>query len=417
MILRARLVLPINQPPISDGAVVIRGSRIMDVGPWRSLRTGPSKPVDLGDCVLLPGLVNAHCHLDYTHMAGEIPPPKSFTEWLKVIVSTKACWTLADYQKSWAEGAAMLLRTGTTTVADIEAVPELLPHAWHRTPLNVISFLEMLGITQKRPLQVVLGDALRNFQRLKRGGTVAFSPHAPYSTFPELLKASARAARKLHCLVSVHVAESNVEYTMFTKGRGEMFEWLQRSGRDNSDCGRGTPVTHLARHGLLGKNVIAVHANHLSREDHRLLSKTQTSVAHCPRSHSYFRHKRFELTQLVREGVNVCLGTDSLASVFKKRHDKIELSMFAEMQELARHRPGLSPKRILELATVNGARALGLAGRIGELSAGAFADVIAIPFAGKTSQAFEAVLHHKGAVPGSMIRGRWELGPEWQEAR
>src|SRR5262245_12818152 len=142
--LRARAVLPVFRPPIADGAVVIAGQHIVAVGRWRELSSQFGGPVtDLGDAVMLPGLVNAHCHLDYTQMAGLFPPRKSFCDWIKLITTEKAQWTYSDFAQSWLEGAKMLLRSGTTTVGDIEAAPELLPEVWDATPLRVISFLEM----------------------------------------------------------------------------------------------------------------------------------------------------------------------------------------------------------------------------------------------------------------------------------
>src|SRR5436189_542877 len=145
MILRARVVLPISAPPINDGAVHLIGSRIAAVSRWRDLKSqsDPAK-IDLGEVVLMPGLVNAHCHLDYTLMAGQFPPPRVFSDWLKLITDTKADWSYTDYVESWSKGAQMLLRSGTTTVGDIEAVPQLLPKMWKATPLRVFSFLEMI---------------------------------------------------------------------------------------------------------------------------------------------------------------------------------------------------------------------------------------------------------------------------------
>src|SRR5439155_18866159 len=119
------------------------------------------KTIDLGEVLLMPGLVNAHCHLDYTNMAGEFPPPIVFIDWLKLITSTKAGSGFADYAQSWLDGADMLLSTGTTTVADIEAIPELLPEVWTSTPLRVISLLELIGITNRRPPKAVLQMALK----------------------------------------------------------------------------------------------------------------------------------------------------------------------------------------------------------------------------------------------------------------
>src|SRR5262245_43137714 len=121
MLLRARIVLPICRGPIRDGAVLVRGRRILAVGRWADLRgAGRGKTADLGAVVLLPGLINAHCHLDYTDMAGQLTPPKRFTDWIAGIVALKAQWAIEDYARSWRRGAGQLLRSGTTTVADIE---------------------------------------------------------------------------------------------------------------------------------------------------------------------------------------------------------------------------------------------------------------------------------------------------------
>src|SRR5690349_9839517 len=139
MILRARLLLPISGAPVHDGAVVVNGCRIRAVGRWREFASHKGKKLDLGEVILMPGLINAHCHLDYTDMAGHFQAPKIFTDWLKLITSTKAGWDLADFSQSWRRGAEMLVQTGTTAVADIEAVPQLLPDMWAATPLRVFS--------------------------------------------------------------------------------------------------------------------------------------------------------------------------------------------------------------------------------------------------------------------------------------
>ncbi len=411
MILRAQIVLPITAPPMRDAAVEIARKRIAALRPWRELsRAQKARAVDLGESLLMPGLVNGHCHLDYTHMAGQIPPPSHFTDWLKVVVSTKAGWTLEDYAASWQEGARMLLRSGTTTVADIEAVPALLPQMWQTTPLRVISFLEM--ITINRPPEVVLAETLQKAHALPGGRMrVGLSPHAPYTTVPELLRQTARIARRRKLLVSTHIAESEAEYLMFREGRGEMYDWLRRSGRDMSDCGGCSPVGHFAKSGMLGLNVLAAHLNYLKKGDVALLSESGISVVHCPRSHFYFQHRDFALTRLLRAGVNVCLGTDSLATVYKKRNGTVELDLFAEMQSLRAHAPSLSTRTIVRMATINGAHALHRQGTIGQLSRGALADLIALPLKGNASDPYTAVVQHQGPVLASMIGGTWALPP------
>jgi cytosine/adenosine deaminase-related metal-dependent hydrolase len=199
---------------------------------------------------------------------------------------------------------------------------------------------------------------------------------------------------------------------MFNEGSGVMFDWLQRNNRDMSDCGERSPLQHLDRFGVLSENCLAVHVNYLADRDAKLLATRKTSVAHCPRSHRYFGHEDFPLAALTRAKVNICLGTDSLATVYKTHRQTVELNMFDEMQAFAAKHPRVSPEKILRLATVNGARALGMAGHAGEISERALADLIAIPFHGRLKDANAAALHHQGAVLASMIDGEWAVAPQ-----
>lgn len=411
MLLRARVVLPVSGPPIENGAVSVAGNRIAKVGRWVDLRQelGPSQ--DLGDVILLPGLVNAHCHLDYTAMAGMLPPPRSFPDWIKSLLSIKSHWSYADYAQSWIAGSGMLVRSGTTTVADIEAVPELLPEVWTSTPLRVISFLEMTGVRSRRPADEIVWDAIEKIESVSsHKDSAGLSPHAPYSTSPQLLQHSADVARQRRWRVATHVSESEGEFDMFMYRRGELYEWLMEQ-RDMADCGHGSPLGHVARQGMLGDNFLAVHMNYLWDNDIRLLVDTGTHVVHCPRSHAYFGHRRFPRRELAAAGVNVALGTDSLVSTKRPMRGPLELDMFAEMRALAAGASDLSPQKILEMATVNGARALGMSGALGELREGALADIIAIPFAGGHGEPHDAIIHHTGAVCASLINGRWAVEP------
>ena len=172
---------------------------------------------------------------------------------------------------------------------------------------------------------------------------------------------------------------------------------------------RPSPTSRAS--GLLGENVIAVHVNCLARGDATLLGKNKTHVVHCPRSHDYFHHPPFLRERLVNAGVNVCLGTDSLATTRKIGKQKPELNMFEEMRSLASADKTISPAEILRMATVNGARALGLAGEVGEISKNAFADLITVPSGKKTDGPYETILAHTGNVCASIIDGRWAIPP------
>lgn len=410
LILRSRVVLPIRRPAIADGAVVLSGHRIRAIGRWESIRKEFIAPVtDLGDSALLPGLINAHCHLEYTDLAGEFLPPRHFSDWLKLIVAAKGLRSNADFATAWQNGAAQLLATGTSTVADIVALPEIQPQP---TPLRIFSFLEMTGVKSQQPAAKIVTAAVTKIKSLRAQDQLAgFSPHAPYSTTSELLRRTAQTARRRRWRVTTHVAESSEEFEMFTQARGKIFDWLKNQ-RDCTDCGERSPIQHLARHDLLGPNFLAVHVNCLAPGDAAALARSSSSVVHCPRSHTFFGHPKFPFKELTSAGVNVCLGTDSLASIEGRGKKKPELNMFSEMRAFARKNHGTPAGTILRLATLNGAQAVGLAGRVGEISPGAWADLIAIPCREKLADVPEAVLHHRGEVSANMIGGAWALAPQ-----
>ena len=394
--------------------MLISGERVVEAGRARDLVTSFSGRIfDLGEVVLLPGLINAHCHLDYTHMAGHFPAPRVFTDWIKQITTAKTQWAYSEFAASWIDGAKMLLQNGTTTVGDIENVPELLPEVWGATPLRVISFLEMTGIKSRRDPKMILQEAVQRIDSLPsgrcRGG---LSPHAPYSTVPALIRMSAEMARRRKWPIAIHLAESAQEFEMFTRGQGEMFDWLRRNQRDMSDCGVGSPVQHLERCGALRNNLLAIHVNYLGEDDAALLGRRKVHVVHCPRSHAYFRHEPFPFKTLSKAGTNICLATDSLASVYKRRRQHVELNLFEEMRAFATSQPNVPAKSILQMVTVNAARALGLKGQVGEISRNAFADLIAVPFTGKPGKVHDALLHHTDKVSASLIAGKWAIAPE-----
>lgn len=419
MILRARHLVPVAAPSIEDGAVRVSGKRIVAAGRWSELRregTGGGV-LDLGDVALLPGLINAHCHLDYTHFAGHLPPPRSFTEWIQGVLALKAGWSFSEYAASWLSGAQQLVSSGCTTVVDIEAVPELLPDAWLSTPLRVISAFEITGVRSGRSPEDLIGEVLARGEALRDSrNRFGLSPHAPYSTRPELMAMAARVARDRGLPLTTHVGESAEEFAMFRHGEGPMHQWLGPQ-RGTSDCGRVSPVGLLGELGVLGQGTLAVHANYLDREDPGLLAGSGTTVVHCPRSHDYFGHQPFPLGILRRAGVSVCLGTDSMISVRRKGRSRLELDFFEELREFRSRHPALSPIEVLSMVTRIPARALGLEGILGAIQPGAWADVVVVPLEGSlgTAEAEGAVLEHQGPVRASMIEGAWVLPPPAME--
>jgi cytosine/adenosine deaminase-related metal-dependent hydrolase len=270
----------------------------------------------------------------------------------------------------------------------------------------------MTGVRSRFQPEVMVAETTAKAASLSTGRCrVGLCPHAPYSTTPGLLSRCAETARARGWRVTTHVAESDEEYEMFRQARGPMFDWLSRNERDMTDCGGRSPLAALECQGLLGPDLLAVHANYLDSGDVERLVRQKVSVVHCPRSHAYFEHRPFPYPSLTRAGINVCLGTDSLATVVTSRHEPVRLDLFAEMRAFAAAFPGVAPREILRLCTTCAATALGLQRRIGKLARGMFADLIALPFSGDPASLDEAVLDHRGPVHASMIDGEWALAP------
>jgi cytosine/adenosine deaminase-related metal-dependent hydrolase len=379
MLLIADVVLPMVAPPIPRGAVRVEGPRVVAVGPASELKPLNGEPVaDLGAATLLPGLINAHCHLDFTRFKGIISPRQSFTEWIKTINALRRSFTTKDYIDAIAEGFALLAQGGVTTVANIEAFPELLPHL-PVPPLRTWWFLELIDVRSRLMEDETLLGALSFFEGHPEWlGGFGLSPHAPYTASVDLYRLARACGENYGMMSTTHIAESVEEHEMFTHGRGPLHDFLGGLGRDNSDCGHGSSLSHLVEHGVIGPSWIIAHLNYLSDYDYELVAQTGASVVHCPKCHTYFGHASFPMKALRQRGVNVCLGTDSLAS-------NNTLDMRAEMRE-AQALHGLGDREVLEMVLLNGARALEESGRLGQISPGSTADLVAFAHADETGE-------------------------------
>ena len=403
------MVVPVGSPPMENGAVVVHGSRIHSVSRWKDLKSEHRRQVvDLGESILLPGFVNCHCHLDYTAMSGQIPPPRRFVDWLQNIVGIRSAWSRAQFAESWIAGARMLEQSGVTSVLNIESVPELLPEVWPATALRLCSCLELINARSPQAAKSLVRAAVQKSREFESRHTnrCGLSPHALYTATDELLLSARDAARSQSRLLTTHVAESAEEDAMYRSATGPLLQWLQTRWQ-TVHCGEGSPVSILNRLGYFRAPVVAAHVNYLAPDDERILAKQNVAVAHCPRSSRYFGHAPFPWRRLRDAGVHIALGTDSLASAPKTGKTNPRLDFFAEFACLADQEDAPSPHEILQFATVNGAKALRRENELGQLSSGFLADAIAIPYTGRAETFAEAVVYHQGSVFVLMIHGRW----------
>jgi cytosine/adenosine deaminase-related metal-dependent hydrolase len=391
-------------PPIENGAVVISGDRITDVGkfPEISKRYPGEEIVDLGEQALLPGLINAHCHLDYTFLRGKIPRQRSFTDWIRAINAEKAKLSPDDYVTSINEGFVEAKRCGTTTIANLTAFPELISQI--HAPIRTSWFAELIDVREPGSANDIVGLAVVKLKATKHWG---LAPHAPFTASGNLYRRCEEIARPEKVLLTTHLAESREEMSMFREASGPLYDFLKEIGRDMSDCGKRTPVTQFV--GRLGvaslSHWLLVHLNELSESDFDLLGRLpkKFSVIHCPRSHEYFGHSSFQFHKLRELGFNICLGTDSLAS-------NSDLSLFAEMRAFQKEFPDVSAKEIFKMVTVNGARGLRQEKSLGQIRSGSSADLIAVPCERSTS-VFDEIVAFDQAVSWSMIGGEIQTNP------
>ena len=407
MLIRSRTVLPLTSAPIQQGAVRIVGERIVELGRAFELPPLANEPVvDLGDSVLLPGLINAHCHLDYSSLKNSISPPKSFTEWVKRLNSVKRQLSGEDILNSIARGFQEAQRYGTTTVCSMVAFPELMSQI-PPPPIRTWWFYEMIDIRHRITSEEVVAGALSFFEESredKRHSLAQFglNPHAPYTASLLLYRLARACAAGNHMLLTTHVSESVEEAEMFQHASGALYDFLSGLERPMHDCGLDTPFGWLWRNGAIGPQWILAHLNELEASDFTLLGALTPEqlphVVHCPGSHHYFGHRPFPFTKLAGMGVNVCIGTDSLASTDT-------LSLLAEVRRLRVTHPNLSAEDLLHTITLAPARALQQEGQLGCIRTNAIADLIAIHYSGPSEDAAEAVVAHSSAIPWMMVGG------------
>ncbi|UCE60628.1 MAG: amidohydrolase family protein [Phycisphaerales bacterium] len=406
MMLKSRFVVPVDAPVIKNGAVVVEEGRISAVGPARDLPHGGV--ADYGDAVICPGFVNAHTHLELTSMAGRVPPSEDFAGWLRTLVEmikTSLC-TREDVQNSVRMGLSQSLAAGVTMVGDVTRQPVWTREVLAASSIRGVSFGEVIAVGWTRHrlaelLEIALSDTHQT-DRIRAG----VSPHAPYTVEPDALRTCAQQAKEIGALLCIHLAETRDEDLFLRKHEGPLADHLRRSGVWDDDmplaeCG---PLELVSKTGVLGSSTVAAHANYVSDADIAQISNGGTSVAYCPRTHRAFGHPPHRFRDMLAVGINVCIGTDSLAS-------NPSLSVLDELRFVRRMYPDCPPQTIMEMGTINGAKALGFGDAAGSITVGKHADLVVIPLepAGLRST-WESILDGDAQPTEVYVEGVPQLG-------
>ena len=384
LMLLAPLVLPVDGPPIVHGAVLIRGDRIIEVGPEAEVSASSQNASHewLEASVIVPGFVNAHAHLELSAMGGQISRPadceEDFTGWIRRVLRIREGWDASTYTGSTRQGCRYLLESGCTTVGDISSNGlNLGPLV--ASPLRAVAFREVLGFGPEAAVraQASLKEwfALREEIHSASDGRVSLgiSPHAPYSTSSGIYRSCADLATRHGCLLTTHVSETLEELEFTRTGAGAFRDLLTMRGilPADLDVPGVSPVAYLQRLGVLDCAGPGAHLNYLLPGDLEILAACRMKPVYCPQSHLFFGRRDHPAPQLLASGIPLALGTDSLAS-------NSNLQMLAEMRAARALHPSVSPSIWLRCATLHGAAALGMQDEIGSLTPGKKADLAVI---------------------------------------
>lgn len=368
--LRARWVFPIEGPPLDGGVVTIDGGRIVAVG-----RSTDAPLCDLGEAALLPGLVNAHTHLEFSDLDEPLGRPgEPLPSWIHRVVDCRRQPGRSP-PAAVRRGLYECLAGGATTIGEIATGDTWTQCGAAAVAPEVVVFHESIGLTADRAAR----SEIEAQARLERGLvadqiTVGLSPHAPYTVRPSLLKALVEMAAEHGAPLAMHLAESPEEMELLRAGTGSLVDLLASWGAwDEEALPRPTRPLEYLQALAPAPRALVIHGNFLDRSEEQFLAEHSSRMAlvHCPRTHARFGHRATPLADLLARGVRLALGTDSRAS-------NPDLSLWNEWRFLASRQPGLAPSAALRLATLAGAEALGRADQEGSLLPGRRANLLAV---------------------------------------
>jgi cytosine/adenosine deaminase-related metal-dependent hydrolase len=395
--LRARLLFPVSGPPIPGGILTIRGPRIVAVGENLS----GDAPIDLGDVAIVPGLINAHTHLEFSDLDRPLGQPgEPLPTWIRRVIAYRQQST-ANASKAINRGLLESVSHGVTAVGEIATT------GWNgttRPAMDVVLFRELIGLAKERiePLLEMAEEHL-SLSWDADSITTGLSPHAPYTVHPELLNRATALAAQRKMPVAMHVAESAEELELLRTGKGPFRTLLGELGvwREGViPCGVG-PIQYLQAL-VAAPRTLVIHGNYLDDDAIAFCAqhRDRLAVVYCPRTHHYFGHAPYPLHDMLSAGVTLCVGTDSRAS-------NPDLSLFEELRFIAANHPQVSPPEVLQLGTYNGAKMLRNVREHGVLQPGAYANLAIIDVPNRSpADPHELLFASESRVKQTWWRGR-----------
>jgi 5-methylthioadenosine/S-adenosylhomocysteine deaminase len=420
MLLLARYVLPMNGPHIEDGAVLVRGSAIREVGERGDLLAAhpDEEVIDYGLAILMPGFIDLHTHLEYATFRGVVDD-LPYTQWKMEVQSREHLLSHEDWEQSAFLGAMEAIRSGITTVADVSDTGASVG-AVQDSGLRGVLYREV-STMDPADVERVMEEALRDMRSWEQQTdpdriTIGLAPHSPYTCHPRLLRAIAETVGTADTPVAIHLAGSRDEYNFVKYGSsplGQDFRaqsgWAEQTWMPTGV----SPVRYVYQWGILDlPNVLAVHCVHVDAEDIAVLQRTGVPVAYCARCNAKLGMGTAPLGDFHAQGLRVGIGTDSPASTST-------VDFFEEMRVGLLIQRGIhgeagffSAKTFVRMATIEGARALKIDGLVGTLEPGKRADIIAVDLSKSyqvpTQNPYGALVHtcNQEDVLMTMVNGR-----------
>jgi len=343
-----------NLEPVENGQLIIEGGRIRDIF-YDTSKPIEGELIDLSDCLVLPGFVNAHCHLSLSILKRRITRHKSFTDWVKSMTKENKMVSFESRVLAMHVQAKVMARSGVTALVDFLPQRDFTAE-YASLPFRQTLLLEVLGFlpSSVEPIIKYLESTLNH--ELNDNGLISYglAPHAPYSVSPELFQGVKRLSEKYDCPISCHVAEFPEELQFLQDGSGDMKDFLVELGVYD-DCWvppAKSPAQYLDSLGVLD-SLVAVHLN-LVGNDLNLLKSRKVKSVFCPQSTRWFgREKYMPVRELLDLGMVVGLGTDSLAS-------NESLNFLDELRAAEAMLVDVSQEEILFMATRGGAETVGM---------------------------------------------------------
>lgn len=394
---RAAWVLPVSGPPIRDGWVATHEGRIVGVGDDRDRPQGPEQ--DLGDVALMPGLVNAHTHLELSYLHGQVPAASSFVTWIRGVVGARRQRpdpNASEILDSVRAGIRESVAAGTALVGDISnTLVTFEPLA--ASDLGGVVFHELLRFNTADP-EGVVEQACRQIDALPLRTTLkaSLAAHAPYSVSPLVFRAIRRAMDgRASVPFSVHLAESRDETEFIATAGGDWRQFLEDVGSWDPafETPGVSPVAYLDGLGFLGPRLLAVHGVQMDRGDLARLVARGTTLVTSPRSNQHTGAGVPPVASFFASGLRVAIGTDSLAST-------PDLNLFSEVAELRRLAPEVPAARLIRSATIEGAHALGFEASFGTIEVGKRSRLLAVAIPAGVTDVEEYLV--SGIEPGQL---------------